>query len=144
MALSASKWTTGRIGNGLSFDGINDLVGVPDAETLDFTSAVTVSAWINLAEPIVADAFVLAKESLTGPSSYYVLFNNLGWLKFAIWTPGGYQVGQITESLPAGEWMRVEPIPQDSRWICSGFVPTGPLMCFLSIAIRHSSTRPSS
>lgn len=41
------KWTDGKFGKALEFDGIADFVQVPDSESLRVTEAVTVMAWIN-------------------------------------------------------------------------------------------------
>jgi hypothetical protein len=38
---------TGRIGRGLTFDGVNDYVNVPDANSLDLTTGMTLEAWVN-------------------------------------------------------------------------------------------------
>ena len=45
--ISGATWTTsGKYGSALSFDGVNDLVTVNDANTLDLTSAMTLEAWV--------------------------------------------------------------------------------------------------
>jgi DNA-binding beta-propeller fold protein YncE len=45
--LSGPAWTpAGRSGGALSFDGVNDLVTVPDANSLDLSGAMTVEAWV--------------------------------------------------------------------------------------------------
>lgn len=45
--ISGAAWTTaGRFGSALSFDGINDWVTVPDANSLDFSTAMTLEAWV--------------------------------------------------------------------------------------------------
>jgi hypothetical protein len=45
--LSGATWTTqGRFGNALSFDGVNDWVTIADATDLDFTTGLTLEAWV--------------------------------------------------------------------------------------------------
>jgi glucose/arabinose dehydrogenase/fibronectin type 3 domain-containing protein len=46
--VNAATWTTqGRFDGALSFDGLSSTVRVPNAASLNFTSAMTVSAWIR-------------------------------------------------------------------------------------------------
>jgi hypothetical protein len=46
--VSGATWTTaGRNNGGLSFDGVNDLVTVADAASLDLAGAMTLSAWVR-------------------------------------------------------------------------------------------------
>ena len=45
--VSGASWiTTGRNGNALSFDGVNDWVTVADANDLDLTAGMTIEAWV--------------------------------------------------------------------------------------------------
>ncbi len=62
--------TTGKVGNALSFNGTNALVTVPDANSLDLTTGMTLEAWVN---PTAAPAWgaVVAKET-TGDQNYGV------------------------------------------------------------------------
>jgi glucose/arabinose dehydrogenase len=41
-------WTTGRYGNAISFDGVNDFVTAPDSASLDLTTTGTIEAWVRL------------------------------------------------------------------------------------------------
>jgi hypothetical protein len=43
----ATRSTAGRFGGALSFDGSNDLVTVPDANSLDLRTSMTLSAWVR-------------------------------------------------------------------------------------------------
>jgi hypothetical protein len=46
-AISGATWTSGgKYGSALSFDGVNDWVTVNDANALDFTTGMTVEAWV--------------------------------------------------------------------------------------------------
>jgi glucose/arabinose dehydrogenase/PKD repeat protein len=43
----ATRTTSGKFGSALSFDGANDIVSVPDSNSLDLTTGATISAWVN-------------------------------------------------------------------------------------------------
>ena len=46
--ISGAAWSaSGRFGKALSFDGINNLVTVADASSLDLTTGMTLEAWLN-------------------------------------------------------------------------------------------------
>src|SRR5690242_17396442 len=42
----ATRTAAGRFGGALAFDGVNDLVTVADASSLDLTTAMTLEAWV--------------------------------------------------------------------------------------------------
>ena len=45
--VSGALWSSsGRYGNALAFDGVNDIVTVPDANSLDLTTGLTLEAWV--------------------------------------------------------------------------------------------------
>ncbi len=46
--ITGATWTTaGKFGNALTFNGINDLVTVADANSLDLTTGMTLEAWVR-------------------------------------------------------------------------------------------------
>jgi len=51
-------YTTGRFSQALSFDGSNDVVNVPDSNSLDTTSNLTISVWINARSWLNLNEFV--------------------------------------------------------------------------------------
>ena len=42
-----ARTTAGQFGGALSFDGVNDWVTIPDANTLDLTTGMTMEAWVR-------------------------------------------------------------------------------------------------
>ena len=73
-SISGAQWAAaGRYGSALRFDGINDVVSVPDAAALDLTTGMTLEAWVN---PAVATDWrtVILKEINAGLA--YALYSN--------------------------------------------------------------------
>lgn len=48
MVRGGAKWTEGRIGGALEFDGTDDFVAIQNENNFDITGSVTVSAWIRV------------------------------------------------------------------------------------------------
>ncbi len=67
-------WTDGRIGKGLSFDGIDDHVTVADSNSLDVSSSFTLSAWVN-----PASAFTDFRSILVKNYKYYLYASVAGY-----------------------------------------------------------------
>ena len=45
--VSGPTWAAGKFGSALSFDGVNDIVNIPDAASIDLTTAMTLEAWVR-------------------------------------------------------------------------------------------------
>ena len=72
--ISGAVWTSaGRSGGALSFDGVNDLVTVADAASLDLTKGMTLEAWVR---PTASGSWrtVVTKEE--SGNLVYGLFSN--------------------------------------------------------------------
>jgi hypothetical protein len=50
--INGPTWASGKSGTALSFDGTNDYLQIPHEESLNLSTALTVSAWINNATPM--------------------------------------------------------------------------------------------
>ena len=71
--LSGPAWVNGRYGKALSFDGVNDLVTVTDAASINLVGPMTLEAWVN-PRTLASWRSVILKER---PSSLaYALYGN--------------------------------------------------------------------
>src|SRR5207253_5767275 len=73
--ISGATWTTaGKYGKALTFNGTSNWVTVPDANSLDLTTAMTIEAWVN---PTAVSGYqeAVLKEA-TGDLAYALYANN--------------------------------------------------------------------
>jgi Concanavalin A-like lectin/glucanases superfamily/Galactose oxidase-like, Early set domain/Bacterial Ig domain len=100
--IAGATWGAGRYGNGLSFDGVNDIVTVPDSASLDFTTAMTIEAWVR-PRSLVTWRSVILKER--GSHLSYALYANSNTN-----TPtghvyiGGDRSARGTSQIPLNSW----------------------------------------
>ena len=67
-------WTTqGKYGNGLTFDGLNDFVSVPDNATLDLGGTGTIEAWVRLNAINRWNSVVAKGNSNSDPAHNYAM-----------------------------------------------------------------------
>jgi Concanavalin A-like lectin/glucanases superfamily len=82
---SGARWTTGRFGSALSFDGSRGQVHVIDNTSLEPASAVTVSAWIKSAQSPGDFKYIVAKGATGCIAASYGLYSGpSGGLEFYI------------------------------------------------------------
>ena len=63
----------GKIGQGLSFDGVNDCVSIADSNSLNVTGSITTSAWIKVASNDSGFHEIVRKENAT---PWFLLLNS--------------------------------------------------------------------
>ena len=94
---------SGRFGGALSFDGVNDLVTVLDANDLDLTTGMTLEAWVR---PTAINGFetVVLKEA--GSDLAYSLYgdNQSGRPSTSIRQGSTYYAANGTSQLPLNVW----------------------------------------
>jgi|GEM_PF-2168548 len=66
---------TGRFGSALQFDGVDDLVNIADANSLDLTNGMTLEAWVNPSD-LVGYKTILCKDRNTTAFNYLLSANN--------------------------------------------------------------------
>jgi glucose/arabinose dehydrogenase len=104
-SINGATWTAaGRFGGALTFDGVNDLVTVADANSLDLTAALTIEAWLYPTAAGTTWRTAVMKE-IPGELSYALYANNsasraAGWLRI-----GATSKNTATAaSLPLNTW----------------------------------------
>src|SRR3989344_465016 len=80
MATSSAR-VTGKIGQGLSFDGTNDFVSVTHHSSIDLTSALTVALWVKTT---VADKWLVEKRDSGQANGWAINGNSDGTFGFGI------------------------------------------------------------
>ncbi len=67
-------WISGKIGSALYFDGIDDVITVPNSNSLGLSSSFTLSAWVNPASAFNDFRSIVAKND-----SYYLYASSAGF-----------------------------------------------------------------
>lgn len=82
--LNGALWTTGKMGQALDFDGVNDRVIVSSSATLAPTNALTLSAWIR-PDSVTATQFIINKAiSTSANGDYFLVLRNTGVLGIVV------------------------------------------------------------
>jgi glucose/arabinose dehydrogenase/PKD repeat protein len=106
--VTGATWTNaGRYGNALSFDGTNDAVTVPDANSLDLTTGMTLEAWVRPTAAGGAWRTVIAKNA--GTTVAYNLYGNRNTNVPALEIYNGTRLRATngTAQLPLNTWSHV-------------------------------------
>lgn len=99
---NAPAWVASEVqfgGNALSFDGTNDVVNIPDNNTLDITTAITLEAWVY-ATKNTGIQNVICKSSGAPNTGYIFPRTDNGWTNIVVYLhiAGGWR----TLSAPYG------------------------------------------
>jgi glucose/arabinose dehydrogenase/PKD repeat protein len=111
--LNGVAWAPGKYGSGLSFDGGDDYLSVPNSTSLNISgTALTLSMWINPNTASTGDHVVLGKHwNATMTSPYYQygleLQSNSTRPVFLVGTAGGVLGASMTTTLTKGAWSHV-------------------------------------
>jgi glucose/arabinose dehydrogenase len=103
LAGGAAWSAAGRFGRAVSFDGVNDLVSVADAATLDLTTGMTIEAWVNPAA--LSGWRTVALKAVPGGLSYALYAHDGAPRPAGTVNTGGADVSAIgTAALSVGTW----------------------------------------
>jgi ABC-type transport system substrate-binding protein len=112
------QWATGKYGSALKFDGNNDFVLVPDSSSLDFSSAVTLMAWVYLpAGAHYPDSMMVSKNALNGATNLLLgIHDDVGHIRFGLGSGSdGNTITFISSGdVPRNVWTNVAATYDDS------------------------------
>src|SRR3989338_10014185 len=129
-------FTTGKIGQGLSFDGSNDAVQIPDSNSLDVPH-ITVSAWVRKISNAPTWGMIVSRQAGISSGDNWILFyNSSANDEYRFAAQGGtnhklYRNGvQISDNVVSsnndiGQWVHIVgtaegAIPPETSAICIG------------------------
>lgn len=100
----ASRTTSGKFSQGVSFDGIDDYVQVPHSDSLNITEELTISAWIKRTGPLDQYDTIVHKVDPGGRG--YRLWYKDGQYGFSIFSDTSYSLSGISGT-PLEEWVNI-------------------------------------
>ena len=125
----------GQVGNGLTLNGINDYVEVPNSAALNFgTGDFSISTWVKTTDNSGVDVILDKRTEASGPTRGYVLYTYNGRLslQLADGSITNYETGPV---IADGQWHQVTVTidrdnPTGGVWYIDGvqfgtFNPTG-------------------
>ena len=107
-ATAGATWeSSGKYGGALSFDGTNDYVFVPDDDSLDLSSGMTIAAWIYSGSTVGARVIAAKWDDNTIPNQHsYIFKDHDASDKLRIELSGGTDLTGST-SIATGTWIHV-------------------------------------
>lgn len=103
--------TIGKLGQGLSFDGSDDYVTIPDSSALSSTASLTVSLWVKVTGTVTGNLRGLAIKSASAQRSWGIFTTTTGGVRFYIASSsldGGSNFGESSGgSIVQNEWAHV-------------------------------------
>ena len=101
------KWSAGKFGSALEFNGTSDFVEAPAAKSLDITAAITIVAWVYTRSVGEYRTFISKGDAKEEFINYGVQFIDSGAYRFFIKPGAGYSfVDSATKAAPE-EWTHV-------------------------------------
>jgi hypothetical protein len=128
-----TQWTTGKVGSGLSFDGVDDYVGVGNVASLDTLQQYTFEAWVNI--PVVTSGNDRLMDKGTGNILY--VWGVDGTIHAYRTRAGGEMIYGTNEVVSAGKWHHIV-------WVLSSTGDTPCVIYLDGLPCTYSVATPAS
>jgi hypothetical protein len=109
---NGAAWTTGRVGNGLRFDGTNDYVRAGHSASLNLKNELTLAAWIR-PDALNSYRMVLAKGASGNRFNYYFGTNG-DEVNFGFFNGRFYEHQTNAVNLQVGRWYHIAATYSDA------------------------------
>ena len=100
------EWVKGQMSSALSFDGVDDRVVIPDADSLDLLEAWTITAWVFVNSSETAYGHIMGKRSGAG-TNYAFRTSNVGTGWESYFSRGGWQGAWGVGAVKKGVWLDI-------------------------------------
>ena len=104
--IGGCTYTTGKIGNAFTFDGVNDYVALPD-NIFNFTGDFSASAWVYLQTLPSTVCGILGNFNFGAFVGWGMYLNNGNLVGVISNSAGRYYLGNTTSVFTAGQWTNV-------------------------------------
>lgn len=102
---TSASWIAGKIGSALSFGG-DDSVTIPHNHSLNFTSAMTLTAWVQPGASSQGEAAIISKDT-SGTNYWLGLADGSNEAEFRVDCPGSTSVISTTTINNTGNWYHI-------------------------------------
>lgn len=116
--LGDAEWGAGKYGGGLTFDGVDDYVRVPNHADLDFTDGITIAAWIRPTLKLGPGIWQIIAAKGQDSEEFFEILINPGGLVWMTWLLSNKQI--IPEQSPKlvlpKKWQHLAVSYQTREW----------------------------
>ena len=102
-------WTTGKFGQALHFDGVNDYIEIADAPGIDISGPqFSASLWMNPDSGPNKEDMLFMKGDRQGNINYYLSWKNSGEMTWAFKDSAGWHYQDMPVTMPTtGQWNHI-------------------------------------
>ncbi len=121
-------WVGGKVGGGLSFDGLDDYVDCGNDASLNITDAITIEAWVNVDPAASLSGYIISKNSSSLGDAQYAVY--VATDKKLVLVLNGVARAFSADSISPGSWTHIavtwDKIFGQAQWYINGVLSGTP------------------